>query len=138
MKEDAALVKVGAGSVIDYEAENARLRAENLELRRVNELLREASAFFASELAPTPGNDRIHRYVSGSLLGYLFICATLAHHRQGGFMTARGYRAAKKRLPSVRSVRDSELIPVIIGIHQDNYGVYGVRKDVARHETRRV
>lgn len=52
MKKDAALAKAGAGSVIDYEAENARLRAENLELRRVNELLKEASAFFASELAP--------------------------------------------------------------------------------------
>ena len=52
MKKDAALAKAGEGSAIDYAAENARLRAENLELRRVNELLKEASAFFASELGP--------------------------------------------------------------------------------------
>lgn len=52
MKKDAASAKARQGSAINYEAENARLRAENLELRRVNELLKEASAFFASELAP--------------------------------------------------------------------------------------
>ena len=44
--------------------------------------------------------------------GVEFICTTLAHHRQGGFMTSRGYRAAKKRLPSKRLVRDCELILV--------------------------
>ena len=43
MKKDVASAKAGQGSVIDYAAENARLRAENLELRRVNELLKEAS-----------------------------------------------------------------------------------------------
>lgn len=52
MKKDAASAQAGKGSSVDYAAENARLRAENLELRRVNELLKEASAFFASELAP--------------------------------------------------------------------------------------
>ena len=33
--------------------ENRRLRAENAELRRVNEVLRAASAYFASEIGPT-------------------------------------------------------------------------------------
>jgi transposase len=32
--------------------ENRRLRAENKELRRVNEVLRAASAYFASEIGP--------------------------------------------------------------------------------------
>lgn len=36
----------------DLEAENARLRRENQELRDTNELLKAASAFFASELDP--------------------------------------------------------------------------------------
>lgn len=36
----------------DVIAENARLRRENQELRDTNELLKAASAFFASELAP--------------------------------------------------------------------------------------
>ena len=33
--------------------ENRRLVAENRELRRVNEVLRAASAYFASEIDPT-------------------------------------------------------------------------------------
>jgi transposase len=33
--------------------ENRRLRAENKDLRRVNEVLRAASAYFASEIGPT-------------------------------------------------------------------------------------
>ncbi|MDK6494374.1 hypothetical protein QP172_11725, partial [Corynebacterium coyleae] len=36
----------------DVIAENARLRRENQELRDTNELLKAASAFFASELDP--------------------------------------------------------------------------------------
>jgi transposase len=36
-------------------AENAPLARENAELRRVNEVLRAASAYFASEISPTRG-----------------------------------------------------------------------------------
>jgi transposase len=37
----------------DMLAENRRLAKENAELRRVNEVLRSASAYFASEIGPT-------------------------------------------------------------------------------------
>ncbi|OLL70029.1 Mobile element protein [Pseudonocardia sp. Ae168_Ps1] len=37
----------------DILAENRRLARENAELRRVNEVLRAASAYFASEIGPT-------------------------------------------------------------------------------------
>lgn len=37
----------------DMLAENQRLAAENAELRRVNEVLRAASAYFANEIGPT-------------------------------------------------------------------------------------
>jgi transposase len=36
--------------VVDLEAENRRLRRENAELTRANEILKSASAFFAREL----------------------------------------------------------------------------------------
>ena len=37
----------------DLVAENARLARENRELRRVNDVLKAASAYFASEIGPT-------------------------------------------------------------------------------------
>jgi len=45
-----------------------------------------------------------------------------------GFLSARGYRAAKARLPSVRHLRDELLVPEIARLHAENYGVYGRRK----------
>lgn len=59
--------------------------------------------------------------------GVELICRTLAA-TEGGFLTSRGYRAAKTRPASDRALRDAELIPVIERIHAENYGVYGVRK----------
>jgi putative transposase len=38
------------------------------------------------------------------------------------------YYAAKDRPPSARAVRDEELKPIIAKVHEDNYGVYGIRK----------
>ena len=45
-----------------------------------------------------------------------------------GFVTARGYRAAKTRVPSARALRDELLVPEITRLHAENYGVYGRRK----------
>lgn len=45
-----------------------------------------------------------------------------------GFLTARGYRAAKSRPASARRLRDDLLTPEIARLHAENYGVYGVRK----------
>lgn len=55
------------------------------------------------------------------------ICVTLGAV-VGGFITARGYRAAKKRPASARSVRDELLAGEVGRIHEMNYSVYGVRK----------
>jgi putative transposase len=59
--------------------------------------------------------------------GVELICRTLAA-TEGGFLTSRGYRAAKTRPASDRQLRDAELLPVIERIHAENYGVYGARK----------
>lgn len=55
------------------------------------------------------------------------ICRTL-RATECGFITARGYRAAKTRLPSARAVSDELLGGEVARLHAENYGVYGVRK----------
>ena len=57
-----------------------------------------------------------------------FVCRVLCEHLEGGFITPRGYRAAKSRPASARSIRDQILIEELKSIHAENYGVYGVRK----------
>jgi hypothetical protein len=42
-----------------------------------------------------------------------------------GFLTARGYRAAKTRPPSDRAIRDELPIEELKTVHQQNYSVYG-------------
>ena len=55
------------------------------------------------------------------------ICRTLGA-TQCGFITSRGYRAAKTRPTSERSLRDTVLTEELRRIHAENYGVYGYRK----------
>lgn len=45
-----------------------------------------------------------------------------------GFITARGYRAARTRPPSARALSDALLGAEIGRLHAENYGVYGARK----------
>lgn len=77
-----------------------------------------------------------------------FICRVMREHCAEGFLSSRGYYAAKKRPPSARSVRDEILIEEIKEIHAENYSVYGVRKmhkamrragwDIGRDQTARL
>jgi len=65
-----------------------------------------------------------------------------------GFITSRGYRAAKTRPPSARQLKDDLLVPEVARLHAENYGVYGRRKmhalmrrqgwDVGRDQTERL
>src|SRR3546814_12959618 len=59
--------------------------------------------------------------------GVELICRVLRPAVQG-FRTARGYRAAVGRAPSARQLRDDLLVPEIVRLHAENYGVYGRRK----------
>lgn len=47
---------------------------------------------------------------------------------EGGFLTSRGYRPAKERLPSDSAVRDEALAQVVRQIHGRSNSVCGVRK----------
>ena len=52
-QSDAAVAEETRQSAEDAMAELKKLRAENAELRRANEILTTASAFFAARLDPT-------------------------------------------------------------------------------------
>jgi putative transposase len=54
------------------------------------------------------------------------ICSVLSEH--GCKIATSTYYAARKRLPSVRAVRDAQLDEQIRRVHADNYGVYGACK----------
>ena len=52
------------------------------------------------------------------------LCRVMNEHTEGGFLTPRGYRLAKSRPTSARSLRDDQLVVEIARIHAENYGVY--------------
>ena len=54
------------------------------------------------------------------------ICTTLS--KAGVPITPSTYYAFYKRAPSARAVRDEQLTPVIVRVHRENYGVFGIRK----------
>ncbi|QEV04547.1 hypothetical protein CP972_01185 [Streptomyces prasinus] len=54
------------------------------------------------------------------------ICRVLTSH--GLKIATSTYYAARKRVPSARSVRDAELKTQISRVHADSFSVYGVRK----------
>jgi transposase InsO family protein len=65
-----------------------------------------------------------------------------------GFLTSRGYRAARTRPPSDREIRDEQLIADLVTVHRENFSVYGVKKmhqamkrrgwHLGREQTRRL
>lgn len=60
--------------------------------------------------------------------GVELICRTLRKHREGGVITSRAYRYAKTRGHCARSIRDEQLLPIIVQVWEDNYSVYGAIK----------
>jgi transposase InsO family protein len=79
--------------------------------------------------------------------GVELICRVLREAVRG-FLTSRGYHAAKMRAPSPRRLSGALLVPEIARLHAENYGVYGRRKmhalmrcqgwDVGRDQTERL
>ncbi|WP_420826917.1 IS3 family transposase [Micrococcus endophyticus] len=105
----------------------AELEKENRELRRANAILRSASAFFAADARETP-TALIVDYIDEHKheFGVEPICATLS--AAGTQIAPSTYYAAKTRPPSVRSLRDEQVLVEIRRVHEANYGVYGARK----------
>ena len=59
--------------------------------------------------------------------GVELVCRTM-RAAEMGFLTARGYRAAKSRPASARTLSDQLIGGEIVRLHAENSGVYGVRK----------
>ncbi|WP_423202722.1 IS3 family transposase [Mycobacterium lehmannii] len=128
-------------------AEIRKLKREVAELRRANEVLKSASAFFGGGARP-PRNEMI-AYIDShrGQFGVELICGVL-RAAIPGFLTSRGYRAARTRPPSDREIRDEQLIADLRTVHRDNYSVYGVKKmhqamkrkgwHLGREQTRRL
>jgi hypothetical protein len=83
----------------------------------------------------------------GDQFGVQFICRVL-RAAIVGFLSSRGYRAAKTRPPSDRAIRDELLIDELKTVHHQNCSVYGVLKmhqamkrrgwSIGREQTRRL
>src|SRR5437867_3780545 len=94
-----------------------RLRQENFELRRANEILKSASVFFAKELDPDRPRSRYVDEHRGRF-GVEPICRSL-----GVSVSAYYERASGRR--SARAVEDERLLGLIREIHERNYFAYG-------------
>ncbi|WIY01954.1 IS3 family transposase [Amycolatopsis mongoliensis] len=136
------------GRTSDDAARIAELEREVRELRRANEILKTASAFFRrrgarpqNQVTPDDSaprrevplavvidyiDDHRERVVEGKKLGVESICAVL--NDADVRIAPRSFWAAKKRIPSKRAVRDAELLVEIERVFRGNYGVYGARK----------
>nr|WP_157897770.1 IS3 family transposase [Mycolicibacterium rutilum] len=135
------------GVTTSEHAEIRRLKREVAELRRANEILKSASAFFGSGTRP-PRNEMI-AYIDAhrDQFGVEFICRVL-RAAIPGFFTSRGYRDAKTRPRCDRALRDELLIAELATVHRANYSVYGVKKmqhamirrgwSIGREQTRRL
>ncbi|WP_405531042.1 IS3 family transposase [Streptomyces canus] len=114
------------GTTSEEAAEIKRLRAENAELRRANEILKAASAFPRGRARPAV--EALVAFIDEfkRVFGVEPICRVLSGH--GLKIATSTYYAAKNRAPSARAMRDADLKVQIGRVHADNYGVYGVRK----------
>jgi putative transposase len=99
------------------------LERENRELRRANEILKSASAFFAAELDGPRRPSTMIAYIDAhrSRFGVEPICRVLQ-------FAPSTYWSAKRRPTSARSHRDEVLKPEIVRVHVENFGVYGAPK----------
>ena len=106
-------------------AEVKRLKRENAELRRANEILKAASAFFAAESTAHRGAREIHQRAPVPVRGRADL--PRAHRARVPDRPVHLVRRGR-RPPSARARRDEQLRAAITRVHQDNYGVYGARK----------
>ena len=137
---------VRPGVTTDMAEENRRLRRENAELKKANEVLKAASVF---REGTRPATNEMIQFIDErhDRFGVELLCRVLRAAVRG-FLTSRGYRAAKARPASARQLRDEMLISEVQQLHAKHYSVYGRRKmhallkregwDIGRDQTERL
>ncbi|MFC5957299.1 IS3 family transposase [Streptomyces pratens] len=124
------------GTTSEESAELKRLKKENAELKRANDILK-AAAFFLRGRA-RPATHTLVAFIDehrGRFGGVEPICRVLTDHDCK--IAPSTYYAHHKRqvTPAARTVRDTELKALIRQAYQANYRVYGARK-IWRHLNR--
>ncbi|WP_424923504.1 IS3 family transposase [Actinomadura bangladeshensis] len=123
-----AEVDAGArpGTTTEESAELKRLKRENAELRRANEILKAAAGFLRGRARPA--TQVLIAFIDAfrKVFGVEPICRVLSAH--GTKIAPSTYYAAKSRPASARAVRDEWLKTEITRIFEANYRVYGARK----------
>nr|WP_236828884.1 MULTISPECIES: IS3 family transposase [unclassified Blastococcus] len=117
---------VRPGTTTDDARRIAELERENRELRRANEILKTASAFFAG--GARPPTEVVVEFIDEhkERFGVEPVCAAL---KDAGVQIAPStYYAHRSRPPSARSQTDAATTAVIERVHAENFGVYGARK----------
>ncbi|MFP5576912.1 MAG: IS3 family transposase [Acidimicrobiia bacterium] len=115
------------GATTDERAELKRLKRENAELRRANDILKAAAHFFRGGARPPTQEviafiDEHKTRRSGDLVwGIEPIAKVLG-------IAPSTYHAAKTRPPSARSIRDAALKPDVLRVWEQNLSVYGADK----------
>ncbi|MFI0453115.1 IS3 family transposase [Actinomadura sp. 6N118] len=114
------------GATTEESVELKRLKRENAELRRANEILKAAAGFLRGRARPA--TQVLIAFIDAfkKVFGVEPICRVLSAH--GTKIAPSTYYAAKSRSASARAVRDEWLKTEITRIFTDNYQVYGARK----------
>ncbi|MEV5712202.1 IS3 family transposase [Actinoallomurus sp. NPDC052274] len=123
-----AEVDAGArpGTTTEESAELKRLRRENAELRRANEILKAAAGFLRGRARPAIQVLIAFIDAFKKVFGVEPICRVLSEH--GTKIAPSTYYAARSRPASARAIRDERLKTEITRVFEDNYRVYGARK----------
>ncbi|WP_256104046.1 IS3 family transposase [Streptomyces sp. ODS05-4] len=117
------------GTTTEESAQLKALRKENAELKRANDILK-AAAFFLRGRA-RPATHTLVAFIDeykGRFGGVEPICRVLTEHDCK--IAPSTYYAHHKRqfAPSAKTLRDTELKPLVREIFEANYRVYGARK----------
>ncbi|WP_395246086.1 IS3 family transposase [Agromyces sp. MMS24-K17] len=123
---------VRPGLTTDAQAELKRLKRENAELRRANEILKAASGFLRGRARPA--SEAVVAFIQahkdrtdgGLRWGVEPICAVLSEH--GCKVAPSTYYDATARKPSARERADERWKPIILGTWEQHHRRLGARK----------